>query len=134
MSDMGSQLKALSDPTRLSIVELLLRYSFCAGALSRRLDISEAAVSQYLKILHDCGVVSGEKCGYFMQYEVNRDVLDNISSYFASLSDIKRLPCDPTMENCDLKERCICHSEKRCRGCDCCNDCKRCHKTESLRT
>ncbi|UAL07054.1 MAG: metalloregulator ArsR/SmtB family transcription factor [Candidatus Methanogranum gryphiswaldense] len=133
MNDLDLCLKALSDETRRSIVELLLRYSFCAWAIAKRLDISEAAISQHLKVLRDCGLVTGKKCGYFIQYEVNCDKLHEISSYLNNLTEIVRIPCDPTMENCSLKKRCICHSEKRCKGCDCCNDCKRCHKTESTR-
>jgi len=133
LDDLDQCLKALSDETRRSIIELLLRYSFCAWAISKRLDISEAAVSQHLKILRECNLVKGEKCGYFIQYQVNRDKLNEIAMYFTSLTNIERIPCDPTLENCSLKKRCICRSDKRCKDCICCNDCKRCHRTESVR-
>ncbi len=128
MDDLIICLKALSDNTRMSIVELLLRFNFCAGALARRLDISEAAVSQHIKVLRDAKILTGEKHGYFMNYRINTDKLVEISEYLDGITGIKRLPCDPTFENCPAKKRCLCHSEKRCKGCDCCNDCRNCHR------
>jgi len=58
-------LKALGDENRLHIVMLLLRHDFCVGALSKRLDISEAAVSQHLKVLRN-PASSGEKNGVIL--------------------------------------------------------------------
>ena len=46
-------LKALADPTRARIVDLLAGRSYCVRALSRLLDMSESAVSQHLKVLRD---------------------------------------------------------------------------------
>ncbi|MDD2302231.1 MAG: ArsR family transcriptional regulator [Eubacteriales bacterium] len=41
----------MSDETRYRIVTLLLSYSYCVGALARKLDITETAVPRHLKIL-----------------------------------------------------------------------------------
>ena len=49
-------LKALSDETRLSIVAILLNHDICAGAIARRLGISDAAVSQHMKVLREAGL------------------------------------------------------------------------------
>lgn len=68
-------MKALSDETRLKIIDLLMEYDFCVGALSRQLGISEAAVSQHLKVLRKAGIVSGEKRGYYTHYDINRKLL-----------------------------------------------------------
>ena len=59
---------------------LLLRRNCCVRALARQLDISEAAVSQHLKVLREAGLIFGEKCGYFMHYTVNRAALKELSS------------------------------------------------------
>lgn len=128
--------KALSDETRYSIVMLLLRYNFCVGALANRLDISEAAVSQHLKVLRECDLVVGKKGGYFMHYEVNREKLRDLAQSLLNASDLERLPCDPAMERCSIKKRCMCHADKRCKGCDCCKDCRLCHerKTEQAKS
>lgn len=132
MDDVGDCLRALSDETRRSVVELLLRYNFCAGALAKRLAISEAAISQHIKVLKKCGLIKSEKKGYFIVYEINRKKLDEMANYFSKLSSIKRLPCDPTMENCEPKKRCLCHTDKHCRGCDCHEDCKNCNRTKEM--
>lgn len=112
MDDWFSCLKALSDPTRLSIVEILLHHDLCAGAVARRLGISESAVSQHIKVLKEVGLVDGVKCGYFMHYAVNRDMLIRLSEAFASMSGIERHPCDPSAEGCTAKRPDSCPAEK----------------------
>ena len=59
-------LKAIADETRMKILLLLLRHNYCVRALARKLELSEGAVSQHLKILRDAGLLIGEKKGYFM--------------------------------------------------------------------
>ncbi|MFW6263522.1 MAG: ArsR/SmtB family transcription factor [Thermotogota bacterium] len=77
MDDFLCVLKALADETRFTIVKLLLVHDFCVRALAKRLSISEAAVSQHLKILRKAGVVRGEKRGYFTHYKVENEALEN---------------------------------------------------------
>lgn len=69
-------IKAISDETRLKIINLLLNYDFCVGALSRKLGISEASVSQHLQVLRKADLVKGEKRGYYTHYDVNKEVLE----------------------------------------------------------
>lgn len=54
-------LKAIADESRLKILKILLQKDCCVVALSRRLGISEAAVSQHLKVLKEANLVSGKK-------------------------------------------------------------------------
>lgn len=68
-------LKIISDETRYSIINLLLSNNYCVRALSKRLKITEAAVSQHLSVLKKAGLVSGEKKGYFMHYTVNATII-----------------------------------------------------------
>ncbi len=72
-------MKALSDETRLKILDLLMNYDFCVSALSRRLNISEAAVSQHLKVLRNANIVICEKRGYYNHYDINRELLLELS-------------------------------------------------------
>jgi len=122
--DVNAVLKAVSDSNRLKILEFLLGHNFCVGALANRLDISEAAVSQQLRSLREAGLVTACKRGYFTHYMVNREVLLEISTYFVSLSEIERKPCDPNEENCCEERRSKCHAcersvcpENRCKLC-----------------
>ncbi len=84
--DIITALKAISDDTRMNIITLLLQHNYCVRALARKLGISEAGVSQHLKILREAGLVSGEKKGYFVHYSVNRDALREIAGNIESLA------------------------------------------------
>jgi DNA-binding transcriptional ArsR family regulator len=41
------------------------------GAIAARLDVTQGAVSQHLRILRDAGLVTAEKRGYFVHYRLN---------------------------------------------------------------
>ena len=97
--------KALADENRMLILRLLLRRSCCVRALSRQLDISEAAVSQHLKILREAGLVSGEKSGYFTHYTVNRATLQALADILAAMSSAAACaPCTPLHGGCSQEE------------------------------
>ena len=72
-------LKTLSDKTRFELVKLLLTHDFCVGALAHHLRISEAAVSQHLKLLREAGLVKGEKRGYWTHYMVEKNKLNELA-------------------------------------------------------
>ena len=99
-------MKALSDQTRFSIVQMLLLQDFCVGGLARTLGVSEAAVSQHLKALKEIGLVNGEKNGYFMHYKVEREVLSALSRALSELVVVERIEtgeCLPkARDNCKL--------------------------------
>jgi len=68
-------LKVLSVPARVRIVQLLKGHALCVNALTARLDITQGAVSQHLRIMRDAGLVMDEKRGYFVHYRLNEQVL-----------------------------------------------------------
>jgi DNA-binding transcriptional ArsR family regulator len=76
--------KALSDPTRLRLVQLLndCRPGICRGgplcvnALANQLGVSQSAVSQHLRVLRQTGLVRGARQGNFMHYALDPDGLD----------------------------------------------------------
>jgi len=88
MIEITKILKALSDETRYKLVKLLIRHDFCVGALATRLNISESAVSQHLKILRSTGIVKGDKRGYYTHYYVDQKVLKETANQIARLSRI----------------------------------------------
>jgi len=71
-----STLKALADETRLKLILLLLDQDLCGRALAQHLGISEAAISQHLKVLKEAGVVKGEKRGYWIHYSIEKNALE----------------------------------------------------------
>ena len=87
MSEIIDIFKALADERRLEIINLLLKKKFCVKALSRRLRISESAVSQQLKKLREAGLVEGIKKGYYVHYSVKKDNLKRAALYLKELSN-----------------------------------------------
>jgi len=73
--ELGRLLKVLSVGTRVRIVQLLKARALCVNALAARLDVTQGAVSQHLRILRDAGLVIGEKRGYFVHYRLNEKTL-----------------------------------------------------------
>jgi DNA-binding transcriptional ArsR family regulator len=80
-------LKALAVEPRARIVSLLCSRSLCAGALARMLDITPGAVSQHLNVLKDCGLVTGERRGYFMHYRITEDAHERARKALDALFD-----------------------------------------------
>lgn len=103
-------LKAIADETRMKIITLLLQHNYCVRALARKLEISEAAVSQHLKVLREAGLLAGEKKGYFMHYDVNRNVLHKLAREIEALAKIEREVCSPEQGGCQNKEAEKCHN------------------------
>ena len=68
-------LKVLSVRTRIEILRLLKERALCVGALAARLDVTQGAVSQHLRIMRDAGLVTDEKRGYYVHYRLNRETL-----------------------------------------------------------
>ena len=67
--------KALSAETRVRIVQLLKGRALCVGALAARLDVTQGAVSQHLRVLRDADLVIAEKRGYYVHYRLNEKTL-----------------------------------------------------------
>lgn len=80
-------LQALGSESRLRIVRLLAGSgSLCVGALACRLDVTQSAVSQHLRILEEAGLVLSERRGMKVHYSLVRPVLeDSMERLTASL-------------------------------------------------
>lgn len=117
MEDITGILKALSDETRFSIVTILLNHDICAGAVARRLGVSDAAVSQHMKVLRDVGLVESERRGYFTHYRVNVCLLQEAGAFLTDMAGWVRSPCDPDLEGCTEVRRGRCPADKCSGGC-----------------
>ena len=73
--ELARRLKVLSVGTRVRIVQLLKGRALCVGALAARLDVTQGAVSQHLRVMRDAGLVNDEKRGYYVHYRLNDDAL-----------------------------------------------------------
>jgi DNA-binding transcriptional ArsR family regulator len=67
--------KVLAADTRVRIVQLLRHRTLCVGALAARLHVTQAAVSQHLRLLREADLVVAERRGYYIHYCVNEKAL-----------------------------------------------------------
>jgi ArsR family transcriptional regulator, arsenate/arsenite/antimonite-responsive transcriptional repressor len=83
-------LKALADPVRLRIVEFLQRPdpsccshedSVCACDLERNLGLAQPTISHHMKILVDAGLVSAEKRGRWMYYDLRQEAFAELVGF-----------------------------------------------------
>ena len=64
-------LKALSDPTRREILNLLKEKTLSAGEISDKFNISFAAISRHLSVLKDADLIRDSRDGKYIYYELN---------------------------------------------------------------
>ncbi len=76
---------ALSDPTRRKILDLLKGGSKTPGDLAAHFDMTGASVSHHLSVLKEAGLVSDDRRGKYIYYELNLSVLDEITGWIAAL-------------------------------------------------
>ena len=78
-------LKALSDPIRREILNLLKAGPMSAGDISARFDVTGAAVSRHLSVLKDADLIRDKRDGKFIFYELNASVLEEILLWITEL-------------------------------------------------
>ena len=84
---MGIQntMKALSDPIRREILELLKTGRLSAGEIGEHFPVSGAAVSKHLSVLKDADLIRDAREGKFIFYELNTSVLEEIMLWLKGL-------------------------------------------------
>ena len=127
MNEKVKVFKAIGDETRLKILILLSSKNVCAKGIAKHLGISEAAVSQHIKTLKEANLVIAYKEGYYVMYELNKDVLENAKKFMDLLihKDI-----DLISKQCNIKinDLNITKCKLSCKSMKCC--CKRNFKEE----
>ena len=103
-------LKALGDPKRFQLLQLMAQRSYCVRALARSCSLSESAVSQHMKILREAGLVYGVKRGYYTHYCVDKAALNAVISALEQLRDTQRQPCDGPFYGCPESEYIRCQA------------------------
>ena len=84
---MGLQntLKALADPIRREILNLLKQGELSAGEIAEHFDVTGAAISRHLSVLKDADLIRDERDGKFIIYELNASVLEEIMLWIVEL-------------------------------------------------
>lgn len=84
---MGLQhtLKALSDPIRREILNLLKRGRLSAGEISGHFSVTDASISRHLSVLKEADLIRDTREGKFIFYELNTSVLEEIMLWVRDL-------------------------------------------------
>lgn len=80
-----STLKALADPTRREILNLLKGGRRSAGDISEHFSITAAAVSRHLSVLKEADLITDTRDGKYIFYELNASVLEEILLWITDL-------------------------------------------------
>lgn len=96
--------KALADTNRLMIVDMLSCGELCACKILEKFHITQPTLSHHMKILCDCGLVSGRKEGKWTHYSLNGDKAQEFKNFLNAITTDK--------EDCICKEgECACGKE-----------------------
>ena len=78
-------LKALSDPIRREILNLLKSGPMAAGDIAAKFDVTGAAVSGHLSVVTEAELIRDKRDGKFIYYELNASVLEEIMLWITEL-------------------------------------------------
>jgi ArsR family transcriptional regulator, arsenate/arsenite/antimonite-responsive transcriptional repressor len=77
--------KALNDPIRREILEILKKQDMTAGDIAEKFDVGKPTISHHLDLLRQANLVSSIKDGQFVLYTINTTVLDEILKWMMDL-------------------------------------------------
>lgn len=89
---MGIQntMKALSDPIRREILNLLKEGRMSAGDIVERFEVTGASISRHLSVLKEADLIRDRREGKYIYYELNASVLEEIMLWIADLKGDNR--------------------------------------------
>lgn len=89
---MGLQetMRALADPTRREILNLLKGGRLSAGEITEHFPVTAAAVSRHLSVLKEADLIRDKREGKFIYYEMNASVLEEIMLFISDLKGEKK--------------------------------------------
>jgi len=82
-------IKALSDPIRREILEMLKSGRMAAGEISGKFPVSGAAISKHLSVLREADLIRDTREGKFIYYELNTSVLEEVMLWISGLKGEK---------------------------------------------
>lgn len=88
-------LKALADPTRREILEILKNGKMAAGEIGEHFHITGAAISRHLSILKEADLVRDQREGKFIFYEINLSVLEEILVWIGNFKESRKTAPSP---------------------------------------
>ncbi|MDD5796748.1 MAG: autorepressor SdpR family transcription factor [Oscillospiraceae bacterium] len=84
---MGDVWKALADPTRRKILELLKKQSMNAGEIAAEFNMTKPSISNHLNILRQAELVDAKKVGQNVIYSLKTSVIEDILNVLSNLTN-----------------------------------------------
>ena len=78
-------LRALADPIRREILNLLKSGRLSAGEITDHFDVTAASISRHLSVLKEADLIRDERQGKFIYYDLNASVLEEIMLWITDL-------------------------------------------------
>ncbi len=78
LSNMNDAFRALADPTRRKVLQLLRRGPLTAGELSEQFDVTKSTMSAHFGVLVGAGLIDAEKHGRSITYRLRMSVLEEV--------------------------------------------------------
>ncbi len=98
----ASVFKALGEPTRLRILDVLSCGELCACRILEALSISQPTLSHHMKVLLECGLVTSRKDATWIYYTINKPRVDEIHLLINVLTEPKPdCVCNTTDLTCE---------------------------------
>lgn len=82
---MNLLLKALNDPTRREILELLKKKDMTAGEIADKFNMTKPSISHHLELLRRASLVMAQKDGQYIFYSLNTTVMDELIKWLIQL-------------------------------------------------
>ena len=82
-------LRALADPIRREILNLLKKGRLSAGEITEHFPVTAAAVSRHLSVLREADLIRDKREGKFIYYELNTSVLEETMLWLTDLKGAK---------------------------------------------
>ncbi len=98
-SNIQNTLKALADPTRREILEILKSGRQSAGDIGKCFNITGAAISRHLSVLKEADLIRDEREGKFIFYELNLSIMEELLTWFGNFQATRRSKRSPQQEN-----------------------------------
>ena len=98
LSLLGTGFRALADPLRLQIIELLRNQELCVCDLCQKLEVNQSKLSFHLKNLKDAQLVLARQEGRWMYYRLNLVQFATLKTY---LAEFEKLETIVPAKNCD---------------------------------
>ena len=106
--------KALADPNRLQIIQMITDQERCACKLLEHFDISQPTLSHHMKILADCNLIQTRKDGKWSHYSMNMETMESYKKYVDMLYEAAKASALQASKESAVSSAVSCGSDIAC--------------------